>query len=137
METPFRRYIRDLLAENGVWSAAIEHRSGGTTGVGDLLVQIGEYAFPVEAKTGRWSLVADILHSSRIRPAQIRFLDEASRAGLMARLVIGVPDLEGWSAWMMRDVRAERLSLWREGFARTELECVARGNKLLLRPTQW
>lgn len=141
MESKFRLYIRRLLAKSGVWTACVEHRSGGTAGWCDLGVQINSLLMPVELKVAKPALVTDILHSSRIRPAQILFLDAASRAGIRARLLLGVhtPALGalGWTAYLLRDIRRERLRHWRKGFGFHELEIVAQCDELLVPPDQW
>lgn len=141
-ETKFRRYFRDLLREHGVWTAAVEHRSGGSFGMCDLCVQLGEGLIPVELKLGEWRLSTAKLHCSRIRPTQIGFLDGAYRSGVSARLVIGVPQDyawvgKHWRAYLLRNVSRERLSMWRSGFDMDELVCVVDRAKLVLPVTQW
>lgn len=137
-ESKFRLYIRRLLAKHGVWTACVEHKSGGTVGWCDLGVQINSLLMPVELKVATPNPGIDILHSSRIRPAQILFLDSASRAGIRARLLLGVHSLaHGWTAYLLRDIRRERLRHWRKGFRFDELEIVAQGDDLLIPPDQW
>lgn len=137
MEAQFRRYFRDLLLKNGVWSASVEHRSGGSAGMCDLLVQLGEGLLPVELKLGEWRKRTQKMHCSRLRPAQIKLLDDAHNAGVAARLVIGIPLTKHWDALMLRNVSAERLSMWRAGFDLDELISVAHGGKLVLPVTRW
>lgn len=142
-EMNLRRYFRNLLRKHRVWTASVEHRSGGSTGMPDVLVQLGEGLVPVELKVGRWRGEDEddngILRCSQIRPAQIGFLNAAAEAGIMARLMIGVPVEKQWSIWMLRNVRRENLMRWREGFNETELELVVSANEgdLVLPVTQW
>lgn len=137
-EGKFRLYFRGLLHKNGVWTAAVEHRSGGSVGVGDLLVQCREELIPVELKVADIDPATGILHSSRIRPAQIRLMDEALAAGIRARLLLGVPNKQyGWWVYMLRDVRRERLMAWRKGFSRRNLELLVSGGELLIPVEQW
>lgn len=137
METEFRKYLRDLLHKNGVWTATVEHRSGGVAGFPDLAVQLGEGLIPVETKVGEWRKAPPRLHSSRIRPAQIRFLDEALAARVAARLVIGVKDFRGWQGWMLPAPTSLVTAAWRHGYAESQLVRIARGDKLLVPVTQW
>ena len=135
METEFRKYIKELLANAGVFSITVEHRSGGSVGAPDLLLLVDTLLLPVELKVGSYDARADVVRCERIRPAQIKLLDELSAAGGRARLLIGVQDFRGWQSWLLRDVT--RKSLTRKGFGMRDLLKVTRRTELLLPPDRW
>ena len=137
MEAEFRRYIRDLLLKNGVFSLSVEHRSGGSVGAPDLLVLDHTLLLPVELKVASYDQRAELFHPETIRPAQIKLLDELVWAGGRVRLLLGVHDFRGWSGYLLRDVRAERLKIWRRGFPEAWVNLVARRGDLLLPVDKW
>lgn len=137
METQFRRYFRDLCHKNRVWTVSVEHRSGGTTGVPDLLVQRGDALLPVECKVGDLEVGMQVVHSSRVRPAQIRLLDEAWNAGISAFLLIGVSARGGWDAYLLRHPVITATRRWRTGFPVRDLMLIVSEGVLLLKPDRW
>ena len=127
-ETTFKREFRKIV---GGWSETIEPARGGGMGVPDVFFMVPKrgWLYPVEMKVGEGA--DGVLFPSRLRPAQIGWLDGFGRAGGKACVLVGVPERGGkWSAWARTDVTVEGLRGWKAGWEISDLLEILRNGEL-------
>lgn len=129
-ESDLHRHLINRFAEgSGIWHTNIQPALGATMGAADMMVmnRHTKAIHPVELKVGRlvgWDPKQrrhTRLRPSRIRPAQIAWLDRLQRAGNGSRLVIGVMDdvrdfNADWDVWYTDDCSQAALKDWPAGF---------------------
>lgn len=128
-ETEFKRWYRGQLKD---WSDTVEQARGSVEGFPDIVVLVGSFFGPVEVKVG--TVKGDMLFPEKVRPAQIGWLDRYTRAGGIARLVVGVWAKGKWSAYMKTDVSKPSLQGWRKGWPLSSLQVVTEEGRLLVQP---